>query len=207
MTATRSNPFLAAFQAAAPTGPRAITDAPAAPTTPPADPPADGDEPEGDEPEAEEEEETPAAPETPAEPADPAAPAEPSASAPAPHRPMSAFDRTALRVLGKGDLVARIERAEADNARLIAENTRIANELLQLREETPRQVEAAASGRKNEVSRAVAAELQTLGIDPAAAPSAVGADEAEKTKSRDEFEALSHEDRNAFMRTGGRIVG
>jgi hypothetical protein len=143
-------------------------------------------------------EETPAAPETPA-----------TAAAPK----LTAFQRGALRALGTGDLVARVEKAEtetltaqAEVVRLTAENGPLATRIAELQNETPKQVAAAHQGRENEVARAVTAELGALGITPEAAPAQVGAAQAERILTRAEFDKLEHTARNQFMRDGGKIT-
>jgi hypothetical protein len=132
-------------------------------------------------------------------------PAAPDASASAPQR-LTAFDRGALRLLGKGDLVARTERAESEVARLAAENTRLATELAQFKAETPKQIAQAAAGRQDEVAKGVAAELAGLGISPEAAPGQIAAEKADKTLTRAEFDKLDHTARNQFFRDGGQLV-
>lgn len=126
----------------------------------------------------------------------------PDATASAPQR-LNAFDRGALRLLGKGDLVARTERAEAEVARLTTENTRLATELAQFKAETPKQIAQAAAGRKNEVAKGVAAELAGLGISPEAAPGKIDVNAADKIVSREDAQkayaaAKTPEDRRAI---------
>lgn len=206
MIATPSNPFLATVPgaaAAAASAPR--VEKPAETDTPPAGDTADDEEDdEEDDPPAE-----PVKPETPT--AEPEAANAGQTSNATPR--LTAFDRGALRLLGKGDLVARVERAESETARLIdanatlaAENQRLVAELNSLRQETPKKIEAAAKGRENEVAKGVAAELQSIGITPDAAPNAISAKDAEKSLTRAEFDALDHAARNEFMRKGGTIV-
>ncbi len=106
---------------------------------------------------------------------------------------LSAFDRGLLRGLGKGDLIARVERSELEAAALTeevanlkAENTRLAGELSALKTETPAKIEAAAKGRENQVAKGVAAELSALGITPEAAPAAIAADSKQSATNRQE---------------------
>lgn len=202
MSANPSNQFLAtaAGAAAADSAKPKLVEKPAETET--ETPPA-GDEP-GDEDEDEEEDPPadPVKPETPT--ADPNAAAA-SQTPTAPPR-LSAFDRGALRLLGKGDLIARLERAETEaanlsdaNATLTAENARLTSELNSLREETPKKIEAAAKGRANEVSKGVAAELQALGVTQEAAPSAVGADSTPEGML-EHFHTLKGAERIAYLR-------
>jgi hypothetical protein len=143
---------------------------------------------EGDDDEEEESEEDPASPGT-----QPLAEPEPSGSAATQKPKLSAFDRGLLRGLGKGDLIARVERSELEAAELTeqvanlkAENTRLAGELSALKNETPAKIEAAAKGRENQVAKGVAAELSALGITPEAAPAAIAADSKQSATNRQE---------------------
>lgn len=127
--------------------------------------------------------------------------------------PLSAFERGKLRALGMSGLVARVEKAEAGEiaanaklATLTAENARLTAENATHKTATPKLIEAAAAGRENDVSRGVLNELGKIGISADAAPSQVS-DDVAATKTRLEFDALSHPERNAFMRNGGKIVG
>jgi len=178
--------------------------APTTPVEPPAEPTTTESNP-ATEPDDETEEET--APETPEEettpPAEPAAAPEASASSP---QRLTAFDRGALRLLGKGDLIARVERAEGEAAQLRATNAKLATEIASLKAETPKHIAAAAQGRANEVAKGVAAELQGLGLTPEAAPGLISAETAENTLTRAEFDKLDHTARNNFFRTGGKLV-
>ncbi len=163
--------------------------APATPVEQPAETPTAPEPstaPEQDEDE-DEEEETPGEQET-------QAPEAPGAAA-TPQR-LTAFDRGALRLLGKGDLVARVELAEGEATRLNAEvsrltalNASLTAEVTKHKAETPKKIAAAAAGRANEVSKNVAAELQGLGLSPEAAPGKVAAEDAEKIVTRDDAQA------------------
>lgn len=184
-----SNPLLKASEAA----PAKPVEKPAAnePAATP-DTPADDSEKENDG--EEEEEEEPEQPEVTPEP--PAAP----------KQKLSAFDRGALRLVGKGDLIARVERAETEAAdltaqvsRLSAENARLTAELASHKQETPKKIEAAAKGRENEVSRGVAAELSALGITKEAAPAAIGAD-ATPEGLLEQYKLLTGSARTEFLR-------
>jgi hypothetical protein len=119
---------------------------------------------------------------------------------------LTAFERGALRALGKGDLIARVERAETEAAGLTeqvanlkAENTRLAGELSAIKQETPAKIEAAAKGRENEVSKGVAAELSNLGITKEAAPAALGAD-ATPEGLLEQYATLKGEEKTQFLR-------
>jgi hypothetical protein len=143
----------------------------------------------------------------PADPAEaaPAAPAAPAEATVTPQR-LTAFDRGALRLLGKGDLIARLERAELESATLRGSNAKLESELSALKEATPKKIEAAAAGRQDEVAKGVAAELTALGITAEAAPGVISAASEKPSLSREEFEKLDHADRNAFFRNGGTVV-
>lgn len=153
-------------------------------------------------PAAPETEETPE-PEAPAAPEEtPAAPEAPAAAAPK----LNAFQRGALRALGTGDLIARVEKAEtetltaqAEVVRLTAVNDQLATRLAELENETTKQVAAARTGRENEVARAVTAELTALGVTPEAAPSQVGAD-ATPEALLEKFNTLKGAEKTAFLR-------
>lgn len=209
-------PLFAAATALA-AGGGASADIAPAPETPDADPaPAEpADEPS--------EEPSPAAPdEKPAEeeaapeetPEPPAAPeAAPEAAAVQTPPKLNAFQRGALRALSLGELVARVETAEgeravaqAEAARLTAENQRLATELAAARNETAEQVAAAEEVGADKLQKGVTAELSALGIEAKDAPGAIGPEAAEKTLPFEEFQALSHEERNKFMASGGKIA-
>jgi hypothetical protein len=143
--------------------------------------------------EEEEEEEDPETPNPAAPEPEPAADPNASSAAPAAKPRLTAFERGALRALGKGDLIARVERAESQAvelteqvATLQAENTRLAGELSALKKETPAKIEAAEKGRANEVSKGVIAELSGLGITKEAAPAALNADGKQTATNRQE---------------------
>lgn len=178
------------------------------PATPAAPDPAPAPAPEKQD-EEEEEEETPA---TPAAPETTPEPAAPDASAPVAR--LSAFDRTALRLLGKGDLISRLETtqaklstAEAALAAKDKEISRLAARIDELGREKESAVAAATKAREGEVNKKLAAELASLGLEPEAAPSQLTADQADKTMTRAEFEKLPHAARNEFMAAGGKITG
>jgi hypothetical protein len=200
-----SNPLLKTATAAAPVK---TNGQPSANETAETETGNDSEKESGNEDEDEEEDPEPPNPAPPeSEPA-----ADPSASTTPAKPKLTAFERGALRAVGKGDLIARVERAEMEAAGLTeqvaslkAENTRLAGELSALKKETPSKIEAAAKGRENQVSKGVAAELSALGISKEAAPAALTA-ESDKTKTRAEFEQLDHPARNAFMRAGGKIT-
>jgi hypothetical protein len=198
MLANPSNPLLHKASVAAP----AQTGAQPAATTEPAetDPKSDPAKNDGDE--DEDEEDLP--PEPPAPESDPAP--EPEAAATPPARQLSAFDRTILRGLGKGDLIARVERAELESAdlqsqvaKLTAENTRLAAALEAHQKETPAKIEAAAKGHANDVSKGVVSELAALGIQKEAAPSQVAAD-ATPEAMLEKFKTLKGAEKIAFFR-------
>lgn len=155
-------------------------------------------------------EETPEEPtEEPTEETEEPAPAAPAEATAAPAAKLSAFDRGALRMLGKGDLIARLESAEHSAATATAEVTRLTAENLRLSAslaETPAKLEAAAQLRQGAVAKTVAAELSALGITAEAAPSQISESETAKTISRAEFEKLDHTGRNEFFRNGGHIT-
>lgn len=155
----------------------------------------------GDGEEEEESEEEPASPET-----QPIAEPEPAGSAATQKPKLSAFDRGLLRGLGKGDLIARVERSELEAAALTeqvanlkAENTRLAGELSALKTETPAKIEAAAKGRENQVAKGVAAELSALGITQEAAPAAIGAD-ATPEGLLEQYATLKGAEKTEFLR-------
>lgn len=140
---------------------------------------------------------------------DPAAPAEAAAT---PGK-LNAFQRTALRALGTGDLIARVERAETaelvakgEVTRLTSENLRLTGELTKLKAETPVKIAAAQKVREKDVSTGVLNELGKLGVTAEQAPSQISAETADKTKSRAEFNALSVKDRGEFMSSGGKLT-
>lgn len=114
---------------------------------------------------------------------DPTDPVEPSASTPP---RLSAVQRGALRLLGKGDLIARLERVESEVSRLTAENRELTLSLTNLQEETPKQIKAAKKGRENEVSKGVSSELEKIGIDAEAAPAQLGVESAEEITTKAE---------------------
>lgn len=190
--------------------------APAASDISPA-PDAPGDEPAA-EPEAPAEtEDSPADPvEEPADEPAPAEPAEPEpagASASSAPAKLTAFQRGALRALGTGDLVARVEKAEeelsvahAEVSRLAAENQRLAADLAAARKDTAAKVEAAETVGADKLRKGVTAELAALGIDAAKAPAALTPEQADNTMTYAEFEKLEHSERNRFMRGGGKIA-
>lgn len=180
MLANKFNPLRSTHEESAPanTG--------TAPTTPEAPPEKKADSEKEPEPEPETE---PKAPEAPAAAAKP-----------------NAFQRGALRALGIGDLVARVERAEAAEAVATAENIRLTTELNKLQAETPTLVAAATLGRENEVSRAVTAELVALGLTPEAAPSKISTEDDEKTKTRAEYSAMTPRQGLKFIQSGGKLT-
>jgi hypothetical protein len=182
-----------------------IVDFPETPETPetqPADPaPAN-------EPAAAPEEEPAAAPEEPQEPAE-----DPAAPTTAPGAKMNAFQRGALRALGIGGLVQKVEESEAaraivaaENTRLKTENARLAAEVSRLNAETPQKIAEAAKARENAVSQGVRNELTSLGIDAKDAPSQLTAGQTENVVTFAEFQAKSHMERNEFIRNGGKIA-
>jgi hypothetical protein len=151
----------------------------------------------------------PAEPEQQESPAAPEAPAEGSAAVPP--KP-NAFQRGALRALGIGDLVARVERAEAAEAvaqmeitRLTTENMRLTSELKKLETETPKKIEAAAKGRADEVSKGVRAELTTLGITEADAPSQVAAEQTPEAML-EHFATLKGAEKTAYWRANSKAL-
>jgi hypothetical protein len=163
-------------------------------------------------PEGEEEKEAEAEPE-------PAKPDEaPEAAAPK----LTAFERGKLRLMGMGDLIARVEKAEGEtflaeseairltaaNKKLTSENIRLTSELKKLETETPKQLEAAAKAKENEVSRGVRAELTQLGVSEAEAPaqSAVAGGDGSQTKTRAEFDAMKPAARTKFILEGGKLT-
>jgi hypothetical protein len=169
----------------------------------PEKPETNGEEPEG------EQEEDPEPPAPGKETTEPAAPATPAASAPK----LNAFQRGALRALGTGELISRVEKAEAQNvvdsaeiSRLTTENTRLTNELSQFKTETPKKIEAAQKGRADDVSKGVRGELTKLGITEAAAPPQLGAEETDKTMTRADFRGLSATKKSGFIKNGGKLT-
>ena len=167
-----------------------------APTTPETPPEKKADSEKEPEPEPEPEPETePKVPEAPAAAAKP-----------------NAFQRGALRALGIGDLVARVERAEAAEAvasaeivTLTAENIRLTSELKNLETETPKKLEEAVKGRSNEVSRGVLAELTALGISEKAAPSQVNADDTPEAML-EKLHSLKGAERTAYWRANSKAL-
>ena len=126
---------------------------------------------------------------------------------------LNAFQRTALRALGTGDLIARVERAEAGEqvalaevTRLKAENSRLTSELAKLNTETPTKIEAAKKVHEKEVSTAVLNELGKMGISADQAPSQITPEAADKIKTRAEYSALSPKDAHAFIKGGGKLT-
>ena len=152
-----------------------------------------------------------------------AAPAEtpseetPSASA-APK--LSAFERGKLRALGMGDLITRLEITEGElagtkaalqaaNGRvqvLTAENARLTAGSEAEEKAAREKIEAAEKDRETAVSKGVREKLSALGVSEEEAPSASRTEETVKELSRAEFEQLSHEARNEFIRQNGKIV-
>lgn len=133
------------------------------------------------------------------------APAETEPAAPASQK-FTAFDRGALRLLGQGDLIARLERSEAFAQTMQAENASLKSQLTALKKETAEKLAAAEELSKSAVSKAVASELQGLGISAESAPAAITQEQAAKTLSREEFDKLDFAARNEFHRNGGSIV-
>jgi hypothetical protein len=179
-----------------------------APATPDKEPEGTGKtEPESPPADPETDEKSPAAPET------PKAPESPAASAPAAAPKMTAFQRGALRALGIGELIQRVEKAEGataaaqlEVARLTTENQTLRAELATLKQETPAKIAEAAKARENAVSQAVRAELSGLGIAAETAPGQITAAAADKTMQRADFDKLDHAARNTFMRDGGKVT-
>ena len=138
------------------------------------------------------------------------APAE-TATAAAPK--LSAFERGKLRMLGMGDLIARVEKAEGETAmargelaRLTSENATLRADLAKTTAESSQKIEIATQAAENKLSKSVTAELASLGVTPEAAPSQISANEADKTLTRAEFEKLDHPARNEFFRAGGKLI-
>ena len=119
---------------------------------------------------------------------------------------MTAFQRGALRALGIGELVARVEAAETAAATHAAENAALTQRLAALSAALPLQVAAAATGHANEVSVQVRSELSALGVSAATAPPQISAADADKILARGEFDKLSHAERNQFFRNGGKLT-
>lgn len=141
-----------------------------------------------------------------------APPAEPEPETPAAGSKPNAFQRGALRALGIGDLVARVERAEAAEAfahleitRLTTENIRLTSELTKLETETPKKIEAAVKGRENEVSQGVRNELKSLGITEAAAPSQVAPD-ATPEAMLEHFASLKGAEKTSYWRANSKAL-
>lgn len=139
------------------------------------------------------------------------APLAPEAAALTPPK-LSAFERTALRAFGKGDLIARVELAEgqaflakAEAARLTEENRKLTGRLSALETETPKQVAAAVKGRENEVQRAVTAELSALGLNPDAAPSQIAA-EATPEAMLEHFQTLKGAEKTTYWRANSKAL-
>lgn len=192
MLHNRFNPLYAAAEDAPPANPGT---APAAPEAAP-EKDAAGDEKKDEEPEPE--------PEPAADPA-----AAPEAAAPG---KLNAFQRTALRALGTGDLIARVERAEAGEAvalaevaRLKTENTRLTADLAQIKKETPAQIEAAKQVREKDVSTAMRNELGKLGITSEIAPSQVNA-EATPEAMLEHFATLKGAEKTAYWRANSKAL-
>lgn len=186
MLANKFNPLRSAHEDTPPANPGT-----AAPETPETAPETETEE----APPAEPEPETPAAPEAPA-----------AASKP------NAFQRGALRALGIGDLVARVERAETAEAfanleitRLNAENIRLTSELKKLETDTPQKIEAAAKGRADEVSKGVRAELTALGVSAAVAPSQISAD-ATPEAMLEHFASLKGAEKTSYWRANSKAL-
>ncbi len=139
-------------------------------------------------------------PEPTPEPATPPAPEAPGAK-------LNAFQRGALRALGTGDLIARVERAElaeaaanAEVSRLTAENTRLSTDLATLRATTNVKIVEAQKGRANEVSQGVRKELTGLGITEESAPSQINADQTPEALL-EKFHTLKGAEKTSFWRT------
>lgn len=147
----------------------------------------------------------PAAPAAPAEPieqapVDPAAPAAPAeATAPQSAPRMSAFQRGALRALGIGELVQRVEAAEATVAQLTAENARLSAQNAELTAEIPRREMAARAVRENEVSSAARTVLSSLGVSEADAPAQMPI-ESTPAALLEKFKTLTGAEKTAFFR-------
>jgi hypothetical protein len=140
--------------------------------------------------------------ETPQEPAPPAESAK-----------INAFQRTAMRALGTGALVARVERAEAaehvalaEITRLKTENIRLTSELSKLQNEMPGKIAEAQKVREKEVSTGVLNELGKIGISEKEAPSQITAEQSDKIMTRTGFNAMGLQERGKFMRDGGKLI-
>lgn len=125
---------------------------------------------------------------------------------------LNAFQRTALRALGTGDLIARVERAEAgeqvalaEATRLKAENSRLTSELAKLNTETPAKIEAAKKVHDKEVSNGVLNELGKIGISAAEAPSQVSAD-ATPEAMLEHFATLKGAEKTAYWRANSKAL-
>lgn len=187
MIINRFNRFLRAEHEDQPPANNPGTAAPETQTEPPPKREEDGEE--GDDPPA------PAAP-----------PTNPEAAATPVAPKLSIFERGKLRMLGMGDLVARVEKAEgelsvasAEVVRLNAENLRLQGELATLKEESPKQLAAAKEIKSTEISKKVTAELTGLGITAEAAPSQVSAD-ATPEALLEKLNSLKGAEKTAFFR-------
>jgi hypothetical protein len=139
------------------------------------------------------------------EPAGDDAPADPEPAAPASQK-FTAFDRGALRLLGQGDLIAKLERAESISKSIKADYDALFAQMTALKKETAEKLAAAEEISKTAVSKAVASELQGLGLSAESAPAAITQEQVAKTLSREEFNKLDFAARNEFHRNGGSIV-
>lgn len=192
MIANSSNPLLPKNTVASPALKAVETPETTEETTPATDESQDSEETETTPADPEETETEETTEETPAAPA--------QAATPTPK--LSAFDRGALRMLGKGDLVARLESSEATAGQLRAEVNRLTAEnqrLSALQAETPHKIADAAKLRENDITKGVASELAALGVTQAAAPSQIGA-EATPEALLEKFQTLQGAEKTAFWR-------
>jgi hypothetical protein len=125
---------------------------------------------------------------------------------------LSAFERTKLRMLGSGDLVSRVEKAErelasaqAEITRLNAENQRLSQTVENQNTELPKKVAAAAKGRENEVAKGVRNELTSLGISEAEAPAQINADSTPEAML-EKFATLKGSEKTAFFRANKTVL-
>jgi hypothetical protein len=126
---------------------------------------------------------------------------------------LSAFERGKLRALGMGDLITRLEISEGQLSAahgkiqvLEAENARLSAGREAAENAAREKIEAAEKDRETAVSKGVREKLSALGVPEEEAPSASRTEETVKELSRAEFEQLSHEARNEFIRQNGKIV-
>lgn len=102
---------------------------------------------------------------------------------------------------------------QAQIQQLIEEKATLQQQLTAAREELARhateraEIEQALTAQRNVVKATATTIAATMGVPLESLPAPRAEEQTIKTKTRAEFEQLSHPDRNAFMSTGGKIQG